>query len=174
VAQTSSLREFQEAILLKLKEATQLGSAESTSRLGITSGDKRFLINLSEVKEVLPVPPYQHVPLTRSWFLGIANVRGNLYSISDLAQFMGMPPTHKSVNNRIVLLSTETTSQVALVIESLVGLRSVEAMRIKKSQRKELDRLYSKQAFVDDENNEWFELDVEALVQNKDFIQPNS
>ncbi len=173
MAQTSSLREFQEAILLKLKEATKLGSAESTSRLGVTSGAKRFLINLSEVKEVLPVPPYQQVPLTKPWFLGVANVRGNLYSISDLAQFMGMPPTHKSVNNRIILLSTETTAQVALVIESLVGLRSVEAMRVK-PHHDELDRLYSKQAFVDDDNNEWFELDVEALVQNKDFIQPNN
>ncbi len=173
MAQTSNLREFQEAILLKLKEATKLGSAESTSRLGVTSGAKRFLINLSEVKEVLPVPPYQQVPLTKPWFLGVANVRGNLYSISDLAQFMGMPPTHKSVNNRIILLSTETTAQVALVIESLVGLRSVEAMHVK-PHHDELDRLYSKQAFVDDDNNEWFELDVEALVQNKDFIQPNN
>lgn len=172
MAKTSNLREFQEAILLKLKEATKLGSAESTSRLGVTSGDKRFLINLTEVKEVLPVPPYQQVPLTKSWFLGVANIRGNLYSISDLAQFIGMPPTHKSVNNRIVLLSSETTVQVALVVENLVGLRSVEVMHAK-PHHDELDRLFSKQVFVDDDSNEWFELDVEALVQNKDFIQPN-
>lgn len=173
MAQTSNLREFQEAILLKLKDATQHGSAESTSRLGVVAGSKRFLVNLSEVKEVLPVPPYQQVPLTRPWFLGVANVRGNLYSISDLAQFMGMPPTVKSVNNRILLLGTETTAQSALLIDSLIGLRSIDAMQAKKHAG-DVAEFYSKQVYSDHDNNEWFELDIETLVQDKDFIQPNS
>lgn len=173
MAQTSNLREFQEAILLKLKEATQFGSAESTSRLGVTAGEKRFLVNLSEVKEVLPVPPYQQVPLTKAWYMGVANVRGNLYSITDFAQFIGMPPTQKSVNNRILLLSTETTSQSALLIDNLIGLRSIDAMQVKKHAGDVKD-LFSKQVYSDQDNNEWFELDIEALVQDKDFIQPNS
>ena len=173
MAQTSTLREFQEAILLKLKDATTLGSAESTSRLGVVSGSKRFLINLSEVKEVLPVPPFQQIPLTKPWFLGVANVRGNLYSISDLAQFMGMPPTHKSVNNRILLLSTETTAQVALLIDSLVGLRSVDGMQLKKHAG-DVTEFFSKQVYSDNDNNEWYELDIETIVQEKDFIQPNN
>ncbi len=172
MAQTSNLREFQEAILTKLKDATQSGSAESTSRLGVVAGSKRFLVNLSEVKEVLPVPPYQQVPLTKPWFLGVANVRGNLYSISDMAQFMGMPATHKSINNRILLLSTETTAQVALLIDSLIGLRSVDAMQAK-PHAGDVEEFYSKKVYSDSENNEWFELDIESLVQDKDFIQPN-
>lgn len=171
MAKTSNLREFQESILLKLKEATQQGSVASTSRLGISSGSKNYLINLNEVKEVLPVPPLQPIPLTKPWFLGIANVRGNLYNISDLAQFMGMPPTHRSINNRIVLLSTESTTQVALVIESLIGLRSVEAMQLQKNN--DMNLAFSKKSYVDDDNNEWFELDIESIVQNQDFIQPN-
>lgn len=171
MAKTSNLREFQESILLKLKEATQQGSVASTSRLGISSGSKNYLINLNEVKEVLPVPPLQSIPLTKPWFLGIANVRGNLYNISDLAQFMGMPPTHRSINNRIVLLSTESTTQVALVIESLIGLRSVEAMQLQKNN--DMNLAFSKKSYVDDDNNEWFELDIESIVQNQDFIQPN-
>lgn len=171
MAKTSNLREFQEAILLKLKEATEQGASESTSRLGITSGSKNYLINLNEVKEVLPLPPFQSVPLTKSWFLGVANVRGNLYNISDLAQFMGMPPTHKSANNRILLLSTESTTQVALVIESLIGLRSIETMRLQ--ERSAVASAFSKQSFVDNNDNEWFELDIESIVQNQDFIQPS-
>ena len=131
MAKTSNLREFQEAILLRLKEATAKGGAVSTSRLGVIVGSKRVLINLHEVSEVLPLPPMQHVPLTLPWFLGVANVRGNLYNITDLAQFMGLPPTPKSINNRIVLINSDVTTQVAVVIDSLVGLRSVEAMKRK-------------------------------------------
>jgi twitching motility protein PilI len=28
-------------------------------------------------------------PLTQPWFLGLANIRGNLYSVVDLAGFLG-------------------------------------------------------------------------------------
>ena len=170
MAQTSNLREFQEAILSKLKDAASQVGGESSSRLGVNVGDKRFLINLQDVKEVLPVPPMQLVPFTQPWFLGVANVRGNLYSISDMAQFMGMQPTPKSMNNRILLLSTESTAQVALLVESLIGLRSIQGMQL---QSAETDAAYfSMNAYQDTEGGDWLELDVEALVQSKSFVQP--
>lgn len=170
MAQTSNLREFQEAILSKLKDAANQVGGESSSRLGVTVGDKRFLINLQDVKEVLPVPPMQLVPFTKPWFLGVANVRGNLYSISDLAQFMGMPATSKSTNNRILLLSTESTAQVALLVDSLIGLRSVQGMQLQ-SAEDEAD-FFSLNFYKDAEGGDWLELDIEALVQNKNFVQP--
>ncbi len=170
MAQTSNLREFQEAILSKLKDAASQVGGESSSRLGVTVGDKRFLINLQDVKEVLPVPPMQLVPFTQPWFLGVANVRGNLYSISDLAQFIGMPPTPKSANNRILLLSTESTAQVALLVDSLIGLRSVQGMQVQ-SVEGEAD-FFSMNVYKDAEGGDWLELDVEGLVQNKRFVQP--
>jgi twitching motility protein PilI len=170
VAQTSNLREFQEAILSKLKDAANQVGGESSSRLGVTVGNKRFLINLQDVKEVLPVPPMQLVPFTQPWFLGVANVRGNLYSISDLAQFMGMPPTSKSINNRILLLSTESTAQVALLVDSLIGLRSIQGMQLQPAEG-EAD-FFSMNVYKDAESGDWLELDVEALVQNKNFVQP--
>ncbi len=138
MAKTSNLRDFQEAILLRLKEASSKEGAVSTSRLGVNVGSKKVLINLNEVTEVLPVPPMQSVPLTQPWFLGVANVRGNLYNITDLAQFMGLPPTPKSANNRIILINSDTTTQAAIVIDSLVGLRSTETMKKKTSHRQRL------------------------------------
>lgn len=171
MAKTSNLREFQEAILAKLKDAANQVGTESSSRLGVVVGKKRFLINLNEVKEVLPVPPILSVPLTKSWFLGTTNVRGNLYNVSDLAQFLNMPPTAKSVNNRIMLLSTETTAQVALLVDGLVGLRSVQEMHAE-SDSDESRQLFSKQKLSDADGNEWYELDTEGLVQDKNFIQP--
>lgn len=170
MAQTSNLREFQEAILSKLKEATAQTGGESSSRLGVTVGSKRFLIPLSDVKEVLPVPPLQMVPLTKPWFLGVANVRGNLYSITDLAQFMAMPPTHKSINNRILLLNTESSAQSALLVDNLIGLRNIQAMQTLPS--KTASEFFGVQTYADDEGNDWIELDTEMLVQHKDFVQP--
>lgn len=171
MAKTSNLREFQEAILAKLKDAANRVGAESSSRLGVLVGTKRFLINLNEVKEVLPVPHILSVPLTKPWFLGTTNVRGNLYNVSDLAQFLNMPPTAKSVNNRIMLLSTETTAQVALLVDGLVGLRNIQEMQVE-SDNDDSKQLFSKQRLKDADGNEWFEFDSEGLVQDKSFIQP--
>ena len=179
MAKTSNLREFQEAILQKLKEATAQGAAQSNSRLGVMVGAKRFLINLSEVVEVLPVPTLQAVPLTQPWFLGVANVRGNLYNITDLVQFMRMPALSKSIHNRILLLNSQNTTQAALVVTSLVGLRSIDSMKLKSPQEagvnngEELIGLFNKQTYEDAEQHEWVELNIEALVQNDDFIQPS-
>ncbi len=171
MAKTSNLREFQESILLKLKEATAQGGVVSTSRLGVTVGNKNLLINLKDVTEVLPMPPLQVVPLTQPWFLGVANVRGNLYNITDLARFIGMPPTPKSANNRIMLLNSDATTQAAIVVGSLIGLRSLDVMQAK-SLGNDGYSFFSKQVYEDADKNEWFEFDVEALVQNKEFIQP--
>lgn len=170
MAKTSNLREFQEAILLRLKEVATQGAAVSSSRLGVTVGGKRLLVNLNDVREVIPVPPVQSVPLTHPWFLGVANIRGNLYNITDLAQFLGMPPTAKSSNTRILLLNSETTTQAALVIGSLVGLRSIDTMKAKDSSNEEV--FFNKQTYEDAENNEWLEVDIDMLVRDKDFIQP--
>lgn len=170
MAKTSNLREFQEAILSKLKDAATQVGMESLSRLGVIVGDKRFLVNLQDVKEVLPVPPLQFVPFTKPWFLGVANVRGNLYSISDLAHFMGMPPTSRSVNNRILLLSSESTEQVALMIESLVGLRNIQTMQLQSTHID--DGFFATNVYREADGADWLELDVEALIQNKSFVQP--
>ena len=171
MAKTSNLREFQEAILLRLKDVAAQGDVVSTSRLGVTVGSKKLLINLNDVTEVIPVPPVQSVPLTQPWFLGVANIRGNLYNLTDFAQFIKLPATQKSANNRILLLSSDVTTQSALLISSLIGLRNIDVMKVK-SISSEDETSFSKRAYEDAEGNDWFELDVETLVRDKDFIQP--
>jgi len=175
VAKTSNLREFQEAILLKLRDVATQGDVASTSRLGITVGNKKLLVSLSQVREALPVPPIQAVPLTLPWFLGVTNIRGNLYNLTDLAQFLGLPATARNANARVLLLNPDTTSdtttQVALLISSLVGLRNLDAMQVKQDADK-AEVFFSNQVYQDTEGSEWFEVDFEILVKHHDFIQP--
>jgi len=171
VAKSSNLREFQEAILAKLKDAANQVGVASSSRLGVIVGAKKYLVRLHDVREVLPVAPILDVPLTKPWFLGTTNVRGNLYNVSDFAQFMGMPATHKSMHNRILLLSTDTTSQVALLVDGLLGLRSLQEMQIEALDN-DNQQYFALRKLVDDEKNQWLELDTERLVQDKSFIQP--
>src|SRR6185295_14620547 len=81
-----SLRDYQRELAERLRQAD---SARSASKLGVQVGAQSWLVDLVEAGEVLPVPPITAVPLTRAWFRGVANVRGNLYSVVDFAAFLG-------------------------------------------------------------------------------------
>ena len=86
MAQRISLRDYQRELAERLRLAD---SARSASKLGVQIGEQNWLIDLVEAGEVMPVPPITAVPLTRPWFRGVANVRGNLYSVVDFAEFLG-------------------------------------------------------------------------------------
>lgn len=169
MANTSNLREFQEAILHKLKEATAQGAAESSSRLGVMVGNQHMLVNLNEIIEVLPVPAFHKVPFTQPWFLGVANVRGVLYNLTDLAQLMRIAAPTKSANQRILLLNSFQATQSAVVVTSLLGLRNLDDMQ---EQAGGHDILYGGRKFLDASSLEWVELNIDALVQDETFIQP--
>jgi len=72
------------------------------------------------------------------------------------------------------LLNSPNTTQAALVVTSLVGLRNIEAMKVRQkadANRGLLD-LFIKQVYEDENQQTWEELNIEALVQHQDFIQP--
>ena len=83
------LQAYQKDILARLKTQAESGRSVSSSKLGIRVGGQDCLVTLSDISEVLPVPEVLHVPLTQPWFLGMANVRGNLYGVTDLASYLG-------------------------------------------------------------------------------------
>lgn len=173
MAKTSNLREFQETILNRLKEASSAAGGASSSRLAVMVGEQRLLVNLTEVTEVLPVPVILAVPHTQAWFLGVANVRGNLYNISDLAQFSGLPPVPRSASNRILLLNSEVSTQSAVVITSLIGLRNTQEMQLKTvSDAQQL--VFGQHAYEDADHHQWVVFDIDALMKNPMFIQPNA
>ncbi len=52
-------------------------------------GEERLISPLSDIKEILNYPSAMtRVPGTKPWILGLANVRGDLLTIVDLAWFL--------------------------------------------------------------------------------------
>ena len=81
MARRTGLREFQLAVAERLRTAST--HAALASKLGFQVGPDNWFVALRQVSEVIPVPPSVSVPLTHAWFRGVANVRGNLYSMVD-------------------------------------------------------------------------------------------
>ena len=122
------LRSFQKELANRL--ASKTAAQVESSRLGIACGERRWLIRLGEAGEVIAVPPVVTVPLTKPWFLGLANIRGNLYSVIDFPAFQGEGKVAGGSLARLILLSSRGGESVGIVVERVLGLRNqVAAIR---------------------------------------------
>src|SRR5215471_4327531 len=83
------LRAFQRELATRL--AAKTAAQVEQSRLGLACGGENWLIRLADAGEVIALPQLASVPLTKPWYLGIANIRGNLYGVIDFAGFLGRP-----------------------------------------------------------------------------------
>jgi len=106
------------------------------SWLDIESGTKdlpggcRWLVNLAESGEVLPLPTLTSVPLTQPWFAGVANIRGTLFSVVDFALWRGGEPTPRTAQTRLLLMGAREGLHSALLVQRAWGLRARDDLQI--------------------------------------------
>ena len=165
------LRDYQTSILARLENAKKAGAEPPAGYLGVVIGGKNVLINLQEISETLPMMSIQRVPLVKPWFLGVANVRGVLYAINDLRQMLENTFTTISSNARLVMVSEAITSNVAFVVDKMIGLRKLDEMQLHKEAVDESVCLKT-QSYQDAENQIWYMLDCDKLIRSKEFATP--
>jgi twitching motility protein PilI len=166
MAQRISLRDYQRELAERLRQAD---SARIASKLGVQVGEQNWLIDLAEAGEVIPVPPITGVPLARSWFRGVANVRGNLFAVIDFAEFVGTGVSGSGEHDgRLVLLGERFRSAAALLVERSLGLRNPADLRARapSSARKP----WLRAEYDDEQGGRWLELDVAELVRDAEFL----
>jgi twitching motility protein PilI len=164
-----NLKEFQEALARRLRDAS---GVESAARLGLESGGQRYLLRLEEAGEVLPVPPLCPVPLTRSWFLGLANVRGNLVAVVDFAEFAGAAATARGAEARLVLFAERFGARSSLLAARMLGLKNLSAFE---ACSRESAPPWVRACYVEKSGGTevWRELDIGELIANESFLKVN-
>ena len=163
MAAKTSLRDYQRELAERLKSA---GAGRSASKLGLQVGGEAWLVNLAEAGEVVPVPAITPVPLTRPWFRGIANIRGNLYSVVDFPAFLGRKPVAPDEQSRLLLVSERFRLGAALLVERSLGLRNPVQLRHQEGE----PAPWARARYADTEGRQWNELDLPRLVQHPDFL----
>jgi twitching motility protein PilI len=160
-----SLRDYQRELAERLREAD---STRSASRLGVQVGAQSWLVDLVEAAEVIPVPPITAVPLTRAWFRGVANVRGNLYSVVDFAAFLDAGAVTIGEQARLLILGERFRSAAALLVDRSLGLRNPTQLRLREPTPGRAAWLRAE--YDDDAGTRWSELDVAGLVRDSEFL----
>lgn len=176
MAKGSQLREYQTNILARLENAKKAGAESPAGYLGVVIGSKNVLVNLQEISETLPISDIHRVPQVKPWFLGVANVRGVLYAINDLGQMLENTYTDISSNARLLLISEAVTSNVAFLVDKMIGLRKLEEMKLH-TETKDNEAIAESicmkvQTYQDAENRVWHMLDCDKLIRSKEFATP--
>jgi twitching motility protein PilI len=161
-----SLKEFQEGLAKRLKAAA--GEAAPSARLGFEAGGEHWLARLDSSGEVLQVPDIQRVPLTQDWFLGVTNIRGALYGVTDFGAFLGRPPAVRGPGNRLLLIGQPFGVNCALLVTRLAGLRNVADFAAEEPSAQHT--AWSSAAWRDKEGRVWRELDTERVLAQREFI----
>ena len=165
MAQRISLRDYQRELAERLRLAD---SARSASKLGVQVGEQNWLIDLAEAGEVMPVPPITIVPLTHAWYRGVANVRGNLYSVVDFAEFLGTGVSGTGEHARLVVLGERFRSAAALLVDRSLGLRNPAQLRAREAAPGR--NAWLRAEYDDETGARWCELDVAELVRDAEFL----
>jgi twitching motility protein PilI len=166
MAKRLSLKDFQESLATRLKAAA--GESTANARLSFEAGGSHWLVGLDAAGEVLPVPEIERIPLTRSWFAGVANLRGVLYGVSDFSAFLGGPATARAPGNRLLLVGEPLGINAALLVTRLTGLRNLA--EFEQVEDEGAGSQWAQQAWRDAEGMLWRDLDGARLLSHRDFL----
>jgi len=175
VGRRARLRDFQ-AQLMERMQAAKAGSHVRANQLGVLIGRTRYLIDLREAGEIVTSGNMTQVPLTKSWYLGLTNVRGSLTSVVDYSSFEGGDPTFLDSSCRILAFSNSLSFNSGLLISKVLGLRNADEMQLV-DDSEELAALgktakpWVLNKFVDADGQIWSQLSLSLLVQDHEFLQ---
>ncbi len=173
MANKEALRELQNRLAERLKAAR--GQARVASWLAVECAGRGFLLPLQEAGEIFAANTILPVAHAKPWFLGVANLRGGLYGVVDLAGFLGVQDGERAAEagrERAQLVAFNAALEInsALRIDRLAGLRSAEQLAA------EPDTLRSRPSFVggrfrDATGRLWQELRLSELAQHDAFLR---
>jgi twitching motility protein PilI len=170
-AASLNLRAFQQQLATRL--AAKTAAQVEQSRLGVACAGTQWLIRLPDAGEVTTVPPVATVPLTRPWYLGVANIRGNLYGVIDFGAFLGhsseqTPPSGSAP--RLVLFGPRVGElRAGLVVDRVLGLRNLA--ELEQAEEATAAPAWYGPRWADRQGGTWQEIDLALLAQDPAFLQ---
>ncbi len=170
MANKEALRELQSRLSERLS-AVRSSPQTGKSWLAVECAGRGLLFPLREAGEIFPMAGLQPVPHSQSWFLGVANLRGHLHGVVDLARFLGLESSQANREQaRLVGFNPQSNLNCALLVDRLSGLRSEEQLTAEK------DDPSSRPPFVgaryrDAAGRIWQELNLLELAGNEFFLR---
>mgnify|MGYP006357858673 FL=1 len=129
MAKKEALRELQSRLAERLQAART--QQRGSSWLAVECSGRGILFPLREAGEIFAMSVLVPVPHTHRWFMGVANLRGHLHGVVDLAGFLGIKTNEGSSiqSQQLVGFNQSLDLNCVLLVDRLAGLRSEEQLQ---------------------------------------------
>lgn len=148
----------------------QVNAAPRWSGIGFSLLGLRFVAPLGQIAEMLEVPATTRLPGVQPWILGLANVRGKLLPMCDLAMFLGgrLSPHKKSHR---VLVVDQGKFFCGLIVDQAFGMQhfTSEVYMDEVEDAPESVKPVTNGAYRDAAGNQWAVMHIPALLADPRF-----
>jgi twitching motility protein PilI len=171
MANRDALRDLQSRLAERLAQART--ETQVAKWLAIECAGHGLLVPLPAAGEIFPVGSLVPVPHSVPWFMGVANLRGGLHGVVDLAAFLGLrtPLTPDAVKEGAQLLAfnAQQGPHCAVFVDRLAGLRSADQLTREPAEPGPRPAFAGPQ-WTDADGRRWQEIDLLALARFDQFL----
>jgi twitching motility protein PilI len=180
MADAAALREFQLRLAGRLQAARD--QPRNAGWLAVECAGLGLLLPLAQAGEIFPAAAVLPVPHTKAWFLGLANLRGDLHGVIDLATFLFLRPAPEAraaddvgrVPPQWVALNAQLRLYAALQVDRLIGLRDgsqLQPVEASAGSEAEPPPAFAAGRWQDEQGRLWQALDLAALAAHPAFLE---
>ena len=147
------------------------------SGIGFQLMNRLMVAPLGEFSELLELPAYTKLPGVQPWVLGVANVRGRLLPLFDMAAFFGGRLEGQRKKHRVLVLEAEGLYS-GLVVDAALGMQHfpVETFSNTVAETEEMLRSYVKGSYSQgrgasaNPDQRWYVFTPALLTQDPRFV----
>jgi purine-binding chemotaxis protein CheW len=89
-------------------------------------GDQQYGMPLDGVLEIDRCGKVTSLPRTPSWLRGVTNLRGQILSVTDFRELLGLADQRRTVGEKIIVVQSEVhDARTALVVDRVLGIRNL-------------------------------------------------
>jgi twitching motility protein PilI len=173
MANKTALRELQQRLAERMQAARE--QTVVANWLAVECAGVGLLFSLKQASEIFAPVPIKPVPYAKPWLAGVANLRGGLFTVVDLAVYLGLrdPAAGRAAQpqSRLVSLNGELNLNCALLVDRLAGLRSEEQLPLAAEQPTGVRPRFAGALRRDEAGRTWQEINLEALSRQENFLR---
>ena len=171
MADKEALRALQNRLAQRLQDARS--TARGRAWLAVECAGRGFLFPLQEAGEIFPMAPVASVSHAHAWFLGVANLRGQLHGVIDLAAFLGIPAAASGRDQAMLVgFNASLDINAVLWVDRLAGLRGEDqlSLEVAATPPSPAAPSFAGPRWCDAEGRVWQELSLARLVRHPAFL----
>lgn len=122
-----------------------------------------------DVREIIPLPAMSRTPGAKPWLLGVANVRGGILAVADLAQYLGLARGLTQSTSRVLIFNSAKLP-VGVLVDEVAGYRQFTMADQRSEHAANVEALspYLLGAFERDQQP-WYAFSLHKLVESPEF-----